>query len=143
MKERQHTPHSQTIKSTKVQLHFQLFLAILSIMTTSNCISWKCQICIACTKESTLTMYYQDIFCAVSANGIFCFTSVCAIVCFVQEADAQNPAIDNHSLWIWQFSTVLCPQYWFWPVGSKQGIYLDTWNTYMHMYIRNSSTRNL
>lgn len=72
-----------------------------------------------CTKESTLTMYYQDIFCAVPANGVFCLTSVRAVVCFVEEADAQNPAIDNHSLWIWKLSTILCPQDWFWPVGSE------------------------
>lgn len=115
---------SQLDNSTnKSAIILPAFLAILLVMLISN--SSYCLEMVGMhnmhqrTNENTLTMYYQDIFCAVSANRIFCFTSVCAIVCFVQETDAQDPAIDNHSLWIWQLSTVLCPQYWFWPVGSK------------------------
>ncbi len=49
------------------------------------------------------------------AKVIGSFTAVGAVVCFVQSHEGELSSFNNHSVQVWQLSSIFSPEYWVWP----------------------------
>ncbi len=79
---------------------------------SKNYVSFKRHVNVIC---QSLTFNNKLILSMAGAKVIGSFTAVGAVVCFVQSHEGELSSFNNHSVQVWQLSSIFSPEYWVWP----------------------------
>ncbi len=80
--------------------------------SSKNYVSFKRHVNVIC---QSLTFNNKLILSMAGAKVIGSFTAVGAVVCFVQSHEGELSSFNNHSVQVWQLSSIFSPEYWVWP----------------------------